>query len=83
MSEPENTTQLAQEPGQPHTGSEEGAEERASDNLRQIEASGDLATRVAHEDNVATGHKTVIANSGISDEAKEHSAQVLEDMGRS
>ncbi|KAI0639305.1 hypothetical protein C8Q77DRAFT_1152291 [Trametes polyzona] len=61
----------------------EEAKERASERLQQMDASGELDSREAHEDNVAIGHKAALANPNISEEAKEQSAQVLENMGRS
>ncbi|OBZ78966.1 hypothetical protein A0H81_00688 [Grifola frondosa] len=36
----------------------------------------------AHEDNIAIGHKAALKNPNVSEEAKEHSAHVLEDLGR-
>ncbi|KAI0334405.1 hypothetical protein GY45DRAFT_33457 [Cubamyces sp. BRFM 1775] len=34
----------------------------------------------AHAQNVARGHKAAISNPNVSEEAKEHSRQVLEDI---
>ncbi|KAI0335373.1 hypothetical protein GY45DRAFT_1317328 [Cubamyces sp. BRFM 1775] len=61
----------------------EEAKERAAERLQQMEASGELDSREAHEDNVAIGHKAAMHNPNVSQEAKEHSAQVLDDLGRS
>ncbi|OSD08078.1 hypothetical protein PYCCODRAFT_1473653 [Trametes coccinea BRFM310] len=61
----------------------EEAKERAQDRLRDIEESGNLDSREAHEDSVAIGHKATLSNPNTSEEAKERSAQILEEMGRS
>ncbi|KAI9063578.1 hypothetical protein FKP32DRAFT_1571456, partial [Trametes sanguinea] len=61
----------------------EEAKERAQDRLRDMEESGELESREAHEDNVAIGHKATLSNPNTSEEAKERSAQTLEEMGRS
>ncbi|KAI0330282.1 hypothetical protein GY45DRAFT_1370857 [Cubamyces sp. BRFM 1775] len=60
----------------------EEAKERAQERLEQMDDSGELNSREAHEDNVAIGHKAAISNPNISEEAKERSAQALEEMGR-
>ncbi|KAI8986918.1 hypothetical protein BD414DRAFT_487464 [Trametes punicea] len=61
----------------------EEAKERAQERLRQMEESGELDSREAHEDNVAIGHKATLSNPYMSEEAKERSAQALDEMGRS
>jgi len=61
----------------------EEAKERASERLQDMQESGELESKEAHDANVAIGHKAALSNPNISEEAKEHSAQVLEDMDRS
>ncbi|EJF66605.1 hypothetical protein DICSQDRAFT_30141, partial [Dichomitus squalens LYAD-421 SS1] len=58
----------------------EEAKERAQERLQKLEDTGELRSREAHEDNVAIGHKANLSNPHTSQGAKEHSAQILDEM---
>ncbi|KAI0724449.1 hypothetical protein C8T65DRAFT_734072 [Cerioporus squamosus] len=80
----------------------EEAKERSAERLQEMERSGELESREAHEDNVAyrpqgmlhiswfkdvrVTHRlqfqAALKNPNISEEAKQHSAQILKEMGR-
>ncbi|THH02854.1 hypothetical protein EW026_g59 [Hermanssonia centrifuga] len=62
----------------PHTSEE--AKERANERLQDMEESGELDHKEAHDAHVARGRKAALHNPNVSLEAKERSKKALEEL---